>query len=98
MDNLGNIFHAKFLGYSHWFMSTRISQMKDHYIYVYQARYDTSIFAKYLDNTTFKTSKYFYKTNFPSDIIFNKAVASTSDDQIDSLTRESSIHYRACIG
>ena len=30
VDNLGMIFHVKFLGYAHWFMSTIISQMKDH--------------------------------------------------------------------
>ena len=30
VDTLGKIFHVKFLGYSHWFMSIIISQMKDH--------------------------------------------------------------------
>ena len=30
-----------FLGYSHWFMSIRIYQIKDNYISVYQARYAT---------------------------------------------------------
>ena len=34
----GKICHVKFLGYSHWFMSIIISQMKDHYISVDQAR------------------------------------------------------------
>ena len=33
-------------------MSIRISQIKDHYISVYQARYDTSFVAKYLDTAT----------------------------------------------
>ena len=28
-DTLGNIFHVDFLGYAHWFMSIRISQMKE---------------------------------------------------------------------
>ena len=46
VDTLGKRFHLKFLGYAHWFMSVRISQLKDHSIYVYQARYATSIFAK----------------------------------------------------
>ena len=31
-------------------------------------------------------------------MIFTKADASTSDDHVDKLTRESSIHYRALIG
>ena len=31
-------------------------------------------------------------------MIFTKANASTSDDQVEKLTRESKIHYRACIG
>ena len=44
VDTLGKIFHAKFLGYSHWFISIRISQLKDHSISVDQARYATSIF------------------------------------------------------
>ena len=34
VDTLGKIFHVKFLGYAHWFMSIRISHMKDHYISV----------------------------------------------------------------
>ena len=46
---LGNIVHVNFFGYVHWFMSIRTSQMKDHSISVDQARYATSIFAKYLD-------------------------------------------------
>ena len=34
VDTLGKRFHVNFLGYSHWFMSIIISQMKDHSIYV----------------------------------------------------------------
>ena len=48
VDTLGKRFHVKFLGYAHWFMSKRISQLKDHSIYVDQDRYATYIFAKYL--------------------------------------------------
>ena len=79
-------------------MSIRISQMKDHSISVGQARYDTSIVAKYLDNYTVETSTKFYKTTFPSDMIFTKSDVSTSDEQIGNLTTEFNIHYRACIG
>ena len=68
------------------------------YISVDQTRYDTSIVAKYLDTATVKTSTRFYKTDFPSDIIFNKSDASTSDEKVEKLTREFNIHYRACIG
>ena len=71
-----------FLGYAHWFMPIRISQMKDHYISVDQARYATSIVAKYLDTALVKTSTKFYKTAFPSYIIFTKAYAYTSDEQV----------------
>ena len=46
VDNLGKIFHVKFLVCAHWFMSIIISQMKDHSISVDQARYATSIVAK----------------------------------------------------
>ena len=42
VDTLGNIFHVKFLEYAHWFMSIRISQMKDHSVSVDQAIYATS--------------------------------------------------------
>ena len=34
VDTLGKIFHVKFFGYSHWFVSIRISQLKDHSISV----------------------------------------------------------------
>ena len=72
--------------------------MKDHYISVDHIRYATSIVSKYLDTATIKTSKKFYKTNFPSDKIFTKANSSTSDEQVENLTREFNIHYRSCIG
>ena len=87
-----------FLGYAHWFMSIRISQLKDHSISVDQVRYATSIVAKYLDTVTVKVSTKFYKTIFPADMIFTKEYASTSDEQVEKLTREYNILYRACIG
>ena len=34
VDTLVKIFHVNFLGYSHWFISIRISQLKDHSISV----------------------------------------------------------------
>ena len=71
-DALGNRLHVKFLGYANWFMSIRINQVKDHPISVDQARYDTSIVAKYLYTTTVKTSTKFHKTTFPYDMIFTK--------------------------
>ena len=53
-------------------MSIRISQLKDHSISVDQARYATSIVAKYLDTDTVKVSNKFYKTTLPADMIFTK--------------------------
>ena len=46
VDNLGKRFHVNFLGFAHWFMSIRISQLKYHSISLDQARYFTSIVAK----------------------------------------------------
>ena len=46
VDTLVKRFHVKFLGYSHWFMSIIIPQIKDHSISVDQDRYATSIVAK----------------------------------------------------
>ena len=76
-----------FLGYAHWFMSIRISQMKDNSFSVDQARYATYIVAEYLETDTVKKSKKFYKTTFPSDMIFTKEDASTSDEKVEKLTR-----------
>ena len=45
VDTLGNMFHVKFLGYSHWFMSIGISQIRDHFISVDRDRYATSTFS-----------------------------------------------------
>ena len=87
MDTLGQIFYVNFLGYAHWFMSIIIYQMKDHSISVDQARYSTSIVAKYLDTATVRVSTKFYKTTFPDDMIFTKDDTSTSDEQVESLTR-----------
>ena len=56
--------------------------MKEHYVSVDQARYNTSVVDKYLDTSTVKTSKTFYNTTFPSDMIFTKSDASTSDEKV----------------
>ena len=87
-----------FLGYAHWFISIRISQLKDNPISVDQARYATSIFLKYLDTAIVKVSTKFYKTRFPDDMIFTKEDVSTIDEQVEKLNREYNIHYRYCIG
>ena len=63
-----------------------------------QAIYATDIFTKYFDTSTVKASTHFYKTTFPSDIIFTKNDTSTSDEQVEKFTREFIIHYRTCIG
>ena len=63
-----------------------------------QARYDTSIVVKYLDTATVKVSTKFYKITFPDDMIFRKEDVSTSDEQVEKLTQEFNIRYRACIG
>ena len=83
LDTLRKIFHVNFLGYAHWLKSIRISQVKYHSISVDQDRYATSIVFKYLDTDTVKTSTNFYKTTFPSDMIFTKADVSTSDYQVN---------------
>ena len=74
-----------------------MSQLRDHSISEDQARYATSIIAKYLDTATVKVSKKFYKTTLPADMILTKEDVSTSDEQVEKLTREYNIHYRACI-
>ena len=55
-----------FLGYAHWFMSIRISQLKDYSISMDQARYATSMVAKYLETAMVKVRTKFYKTTFAS--------------------------------
>ena len=87
VDTLGKRFHVNFLGFAHWFMSIRIYQLKDHSVSVDQARYATSIVAKYLDTATVKVSYKFYKTTLPADMICTKEDVSTSDEQIEMLTR-----------
>ena len=72
--------------------------MRDHYISVDQARYATSIVAKYWDTVTVKTSTEFYNITLPSDIIFTKYYAYTNDDKVEKLSRELNIHYRTCMG
>ena len=93
VDTLVMIFLVSFLGYENWSMSIRISHIKDHSISVDQARYFTSIFVKYLDTAKAQSSTKFYKTTLPSDMIFTKADASTSDEQVEKLTREFNINY-----
>ena len=61
--------------------------MKDHSVFVGQARCATSIVAKYLDTVTVKASTKFYNTTLPSNMIFTKYDTSTSDEQVEKLTR-----------
>ena len=98
VDTLKKRFHMTVWGNPHWFMSIRIAKLKDHSISVDRARYDTSIVAKYLDTATVKLSNKFYKKTLPADMIFTKEDVSTSDEQVEKLTREYNIHYRAYIG
>ena len=63
-------------------MSIIISQMKDLFVSIDQARYATFIVAKYVDTVTVKGSEIIYKTTLPSTIIFTTADASTSDEQV----------------
>ena len=86
VDTLGEKFHVNLLGYAHWFMSIRISQFKDNSIYVDQARYATSIVAKYLDTAKVKVRTKFYKTRLPADMIFTKEDVSNRDEQVGKLT------------
>ena len=79
-------------------MSIRIYQLKDHSISVDQARYATSVVAKYLDTATVKVNTKFYKTTLPADMIITKEYVSTSDEQVEKLTRDFKIHYISCIG
>ena len=44
-----------------------------------------------------KVSNKIYKTTLTSDMIFTKEDVSTSDEQVERLTREYDIHCRACI-
>ena len=88
LDTLGKRFHVNFLGFAHWFMLIIISQLKYHSIYVDQVRYETYIVANYFDTITVKVSNKFYKTTLPSDMIFTKEDFSTSDEQVERLTRE----------
>ena len=66
-------------------------------ISVDETRYFTSVAAKYLCNATVKVGKKFYKTTLPYYMIFTKADAYNSDEQVEKLTREFNIHYKACI-
>ena len=82
VDTLGKRFHVSFLEFAHWFMSIIISQLKDYSIYVDQARYSTSIVAKYLDTATVKVRNKFYNTTLPSDMIFTKEDFSTLEGSL----------------
>ena len=53
---------------------------------------------KYLDTVKVKVSTKFYKTTLPAGMIFRKEDVSTSDEQVEKLTREYNIHYRDFIG
>ena len=61
--------------------------MKDQSISMDQDRCATYIVEEYLDTETVKASTKFYKTTLTYDIIFTKDDTSTSDEQVEKLTR-----------
>ena len=87
VDAPGKRFHVRFLGCENWFMSIRISKIKDHFISVDQARYANYIMDNYIGTATVNASTKFYKNTLSSDMIFPKDAASTSDDKVEKLTR-----------
>ena len=48
VDIIVKILHVNLLGYAHWFTSIRISELKENYISVCQARYATYVVTKYI--------------------------------------------------
>ena len=81
VGTLRKILHVIFLGFSHWFVSIRISQMNDDAVSVDKAIYATSIVDKYIDTSMAKTSANVYNITFLSDMIFTKDYVSTSDEK-----------------
>ena len=69
-DNLGDRFHVTFLVFADLFMPTRISYMNDHSISVDQARYETSIVAKYLETATVEVSYLAWSTEMEWSFIY----------------------------
>ena len=59
--------------------------MDNHSISVDQARYSTSIVDNHLYTAIVKTSKKFYNTTLPNDMIFTKDNSYTSDEQVEKL-------------
>ena len=45
-----------------------------------------------------RQAMFFNKKTLPAHMIFTNEYVSTSDEQVEKLTREYNIHYRACIG
>ena len=59
--------------------------------------YDTSIVEIYLETATIKENSKFHKTTLPHDMILTNEYSSISDEQVEVLSREYKIHYRACV-
>ena len=61
VDTLDIRLHVNVLGYGHYFMSNRISQLRDHGISVNQTRYASSAVGKYLYTDTIKENSMRHK-------------------------------------
>ena len=80
VDKIGKIFHINFLEYAHWFISIRISQLKENYISVYQARYYTFVFENDLNTSTIEENAKCCETTLPHDMMFTEEYDYTSDN------------------
>ena len=72
VDTLGKWLFVNLLGCSHWFMSSRVSQLKEYFTSKDQARYDTNVVSKYLDTSKIKVYSKFHKITLPRDMVFTK--------------------------
>ena len=72
VDTLEKILYVKFWGYARWFISISISQLKNYYISVDQARYATFVIEIYIYNETIKENPRFHNTTLLHDTIFTK--------------------------
>ena len=74
-------------------MSIRISQIKDHSNSVDQTRYATAFVSKYLETATIKENSKYHKITLPHDMVFTKKYASTSDEQVETLSIQCNLQY-----
>jgi hypothetical protein len=95
---LGERFHLELLGNAHWYLGSRINQLKNYDIEIDQSRYCKGIVKKYLETAGCSRNVCQHETQLPSGFVPTSDNCSTTESESKEIKTSYTIDYASCIG